>query len=530
MATTDDVLMRAPASTHGEQGTVYLNLARAELAEHSLARHETTLASTGAVCAETGKRSGRSPADRFIVHNATSADSVDWGEVNQPFPADRFEQLWERVALYLEVREQFVSTLHAGADSALYEPLRVTAENAWHALFASNMFIRPEAYNPRQKPEWTILSAPCFECDPLRDGTHSDSCTIIDLEGRRVLLAGMRYAGELKKAMFSALNFLLPAEDVLPMHCSANVGDDGKTTLFFGLSGTGKTTLSADPERYLIGDDEHGWTQGRVFNFEGGCYAKTIDLSEQNEPLIWNAIRFGAVLENVVLNEQRVADYSDTRLSQNGRVAYPLSHIERRADNSSGPEPSAIVFLTCDMTGVLPPVARLSREAAAYHFLSGYTAKVGSTEVGSNAALSATFSTCFGAPFFPRPPSVYADLLRKRMDSFDTHVYLVNTGWTGGAYQQGGTRFSIPTTRAVISAIQRGELDHAPTTHLPGLNLDVPQHVEGVDAQCLDPREAWQDAAAYQTHADQLIEQFQRNFARFNDIDPAIIAAGPQRL
>lgn len=509
-----------------------IDLSISELISAALQNHEGELAKNQALVVKTGARTGRSPKDRFIVDDAKTHDQVDWNMINQPISDETFDALWQKANHYLESKEKcYVAHLRVGAHEQFGLNVTVTTELAWQCLFANVLFIREAHANIQDiNHEWNILSVPGFKTDPKQDGVASDAAVILNFTRRAILICGTYYAGEIKKGMFSVLNFLLPRYNILPMHCAANADLEGNTALFFGLSGTGKTTLSADPKRFLIGDDEHGWGEDGIFNFEGGCYAKCIDLSAEREPIIFNAIRYGSVIENVILDPNtKEPNYSNVSLTENTRAAYPRDFIDNRVDDNRGKQPSAVLFLTCDLYGVLPPIAKLTIEQAAYYFLSGYTALVGSTEVGQEVGIKPTFSACFGAPFFSRPPNQYAELLMKRLKSHPTDVYLVNTGWTGGARGEGGKRFSIPTTRAIVSAIVNGDLKDAQYELLPNFNLYVPIAVEGVDTKLLNPKKTWQDHAAYDATARILIQQFVNNFKKFN-ASAAVINAGPSEV
>ncbi|HET7483545.1 MAG TPA: phosphoenolpyruvate carboxykinase (ATP) [Actinomycetota bacterium] len=507
---------------------LHRNLSPPELVERAIAREEGVLAANGALVAETGKRTGRSPKDRFFVSHGASKDQIAWGAGNQPVEPAAFDALFDRVRDHLEGRELFVIDGYVGADEAHRIRLRVICEFAWHALFAHQLFRRLEPDELEGfEPEFVVVYAPTFEAVPERDKTNSEVFVGLDLERKQVLIVGTKYAGEMKKSIFTSANYLLPVAGVLPMHCSANIGERGDTALFFGLSGTGKTTLSADPTRRLIGDDEHGWGDNGVFNFEGGCYAKCIRLSRANEPQIWDAIRFGSVLENVVLDDARVPDYDDDSLTENTRAAYPLEFIDNHVPEGSGDHAESVIFLTADAFGVLPPIARLTPESAMYHFLSGFTAKLAGTEAGLGSEPEATFSTCFGAPFLPLSPTTYAEMLGERIAKHQARVFLVNTGWTGGPFGV-GKRMDLAYTRAMVKAATEGELDEVETKRHPIFNLDVPVSCPGVPAEVLDARSTWSDPDAYEKQARLLARMFVDNFGRFaSDVAPEVVEAGP---
>ena len=509
-------------------GSVQLNLSTPELIERAIARDEGLLARSGALVTSTGERTGRSPKDRFIVSHGRAQELVDWGNVNQPFEPEAFDALFDRIRQHLEGRELFVVDGYVGADPKHQINVRVIAELAWHALFVRQLFRRPtEAELKSFKPDFTVVCAPSFEAVPTRDGTNSEAFIGLDLERRQVLICGTAYAGEMKKSLFATGNYLFPLDGVLPMHCSANVGPSGDVALFFGLSGTGKTTLSADAERRLIGDDEHGWSDNGIFNFEGGCYAKCINLSAEKEPQIFSAIKFGSVVENVVVDDNRDVDYEDSSITENTRAAYPLEFIPGFVPEGRAGHASTIVFLTADAFGVLPPIARLSTDAAMYHFLSGFTAKLAGTEAGLGAEPEATFSTCFGAPFLPLPAATYADMLGQKIARHDAKVFLVNTGWSGGPYGV-GKRMDLGYTRAMVRAATAGHLNDMSTRHDPIFNLDVPVTCPGVPDEVLDPQTTWADPDDYESQARALARMFAENFERFKDSVPAeVTKAGP---
>jgi phosphoenolpyruvate carboxykinase (ATP) len=507
---------------------VHANLPVAQLIETALALGEARLAANGAMVAYTGARTGRSPKDKFTVDDALTHSLVDWGKVNKPFSPERFDALLDRVIRHMLERDRFVQDLYCGADSNYRLPIRVIAEYAWHALFVNQLFVRPEPGElGTHTPEFTVIAAPEFRAVPERDGTFSEAFIIPDFTRRIVLIGGTKYAGEMKKSIFSVMNFLVPQSDVLPMHCSANVGADGNSALFFGLSGTGKTTLSADPARQLIGDDEHGWSAKGIFNFEGGCYAKCIDLTEEREPQIYRAIRFGSVLENVVLDPgTSQPNYFDSSLTENSRVAYPVDYIENAVLSGVGKHPRNVLFLAADAFGVLPPIARLTPDQAMYHFLSGYTAKVAGTEAGMGREPVPEFSACFGSPFLPLAPHIYAEMLGNRLVEHQAACWLVNTGWSGGAFGV-GKRMSLKHTRALVNAALDGRLNQVEFVTEPAFGLHIPVSCPGVPAEILNPRNAWADKNAYDRQAADLAARFQANFKQF-DASEAVRTAGPQ--
>src|SRR5579871_2538633 len=496
------------------------------LTEHAIQRREGLLANDGALVVRTGQFTGRSPKDKFIVRDELTESTVHWGPVNQPFSPHDFDRIYAKAVAHLQGNELFVQNCRAGADPGYGLNVRVITQLAWHALFARQLLIVPPP-SESGRPDFTILFVPGFQADPEMDGTRSETCIILNFKRRIVLIGGTSYAGELKKSVFTILNHLLPEEDVFPMHCSANMSREGDVALFFGLSGTGKTTLSADPRRLLIGDDEHGWSHRGVFNFEGGCYAKCIRLSREQEPQIWKAIRFGTVLENVVLDtDTRNLDFNSEEITENTRAAYPLEFIDNAVIPSVGGHPTHVIFLTADAFGVLPPLSRLTPEQAMYHFLSGYTAKVAGTERGLGKEPEATFSACFGAPFLPRSPSVYAAMLGEKLRRHGACCWLVNTGWVGGPYGT-GHRMKLHYTRAMLSAALSGDLDSIRVHPHPVFRVLVPESCPNVPAEILDARGMWQNPSAYDHAAGELSARFNRNFEQFAAVDREIREAAP---
>lgn len=498
---------------------VKIQLSVPQLVEKTTARNEAVLTVDGAIVAQTGKYTGRSPKDKFIVDEESTKDKIDWGKINQTISAEVFDHLYVKVINFLKEKDElYVFKGFAGADKESQLPIQVVNEYAWHNLFCHQLFIRPtEEELASHNTEFTIIAAPTFKADPAVDGTNSEAFIIVSFEKKVILIGGTEYAGEMKKSIFGIMNYLLPEQGILAMHCSANVGEAGDVALFFGLSGTGKTTLSADANRKLIGDDEHGWSDNGVFNIEGGCYAKTINLSAEKEPEIHNAIRFGAVLENVVVDEEtRVPNYDDGSLTENTRAAYPIHFIENIVTPSVAGHPKTIVFLTADAFGVLPPISKLTKEQAMYHFLSGFTSKLAGTERGVTEP-EPVFSTCFGSPFLPLPATRYAEMLGEKIDEHGAQVFLVNTGWTGGEYGV-GSRMKLSYTRTMVRAAIDGKLNNVETIQDPVFGLHIPTHIEGVPSEVLTPRDAWSDKDAYDQKAAILADLFKENFKKFGHV------------
>ncbi|WP_102868118.1 phosphoenolpyruvate carboxykinase [Pseudovibrio exalbescens] len=506
---------------------LYWNLSEPELYEQALKRGEAQLAAGGALLTETGDHTGRSPKDKFVVKDENTIDTV-WWENNAEISLEDFDRLKADMLAHAEGQELFAQDLRGGADPAHTLPVRVYTELAWHSLFIRNLLLRPESEElSRFVPEMTIIDLPSFKADPNRHGCRSETVIACDLLRKIVLIGGTAYAGEMKKSVFTVLNYLLPDKGIMPMHCSANAGDDGDTAVFFGLSGTGKTTLSADPSRTLVGDDEHGWGPNGIFNFEGGCYAKTIKLSREAEPEIFATTeRFGTILENVVVDDRRRPDFNDSSKTENTRCAYPIHFIPNASETGQAGHPKNIIMLTADAFGVLPPIAKLTGAQAMYHFLSGYTAKVAGTERGVTEPM-ATFSTCFGAPFMPRHPSEYGELLKRLIQKHGVDCWLVNTGWTGGAYGV-GHRMPIRDTRTLLRAALDGSLKDAPYRTDPSFGFAVPTRLDGVDPLILNPRETWIDPQAYDAQAAKLVGMFIENFTQFAEtVEQDVLSAGP---
>lgn len=508
----------------------YHNLTPAEIYEHAISRGEVNLTATGPINAITSPHTGRSPNDKFLVREGTTADDVWWGKVNVAMTPEHFDVLHNDVIAYLNDQDDlYMRDVFAGADPEYRINVRFVSSSAWHNLFIHNMFIRPNEQQLAEfDPDFTVLHAPEMQADPERHGTNSGAFVVLNLEQRLILIGGTRYAGELKKSIFTVLNYLLPKQGVLSMHCSANTDGNSNTAIFFGLSGTGKTTLSADPNRTLLGDDEHGWSDSGVFNFEGGNYAKVINLSQENEPEIYNAAhRFGTVLENVVLNLDRTPDLDSDEITENTRAAYPIDFNPKTDPDGMGDHPNHVVFLTADAWGVLPPIAKLTPEQAIYYFLTGYTAKLAGTERGVTEP-KATFSACFGDVFMVWHPTKYAHMLADKLKKHQAQAWLVNTGWTGGPYGE-GQRMKLPYTRAMVGAAVSGQLDDVATEPDPIFGLAIPASVPNVPDEVLQPRGTWADPAAYDQTANDLAGRFRENFKQFEDqVDAAVLAAGPQ--
>ncbi|SFF05525.1 phosphoenolpyruvate carboxykinase (ATP) [Thermoflexibacter ruber] len=508
-------------------GQIFYNLSPAELVEHALKNGEGTLTDTGALACDTGKFTGRAPKDRYIVEDEISKNKVWWGNINQSFSSEKFDRLLDKMIAFAQGKNLYVREAYVGADDAYRMNIRVIGTQAFHNLFAYNMFLRPtKEETGNMSIDFTVFSLPEFQANPQQDGTKNPNFVIINFTKKLVIIGGTSYTGETKKSIFSILNFLLPTErNVFTMHCSANIGEKGDTAVFFGLSGTGKTTLSADPNRYLIGDDEHGWTDHSVFNFEGGCYAKAINLSKENEPDIYHAIRFGAIVENTrYFAGTRTVNYADNSVTDNTRVSYPLYHIQKIAQPSVGGIPKNIFFLTCDSFGILPPISKLTVGQAMFHFISGYTAKVGGTEVGIKEPVP-TFSACFGAPFMPLHPTTYAEMLGKKIKEHQTNVWLINTGWTGGKYGT-GKRMKLSFTRAMITAALNGELENVPYEPHPFFGVLVPQSCPHVPNEILNPRDTWANKDEYDEQANHLADLFLHNFEEFREYANEEIMSG----